>query len=498
MSVVDDQELILISKPSLPGMQPSSPARQEPFRRWMRRALLGDVVGGGGASLAAMAIRFGWDDGQQGTTSYWIVGLLVTVTWPLLLAASGAYELRPSLFGVEELRRVLGGGLLLVAGTGMVNSIFRLNLSRGYFIPLVPAVVAGTAVWRSVLRTRMGQARAERGNRHRAIAVGPVAQVVQLCNDLGGGRPTSPIEIVAYVADDLEVSDSPPTALAKLQRLPDRLAIECLAETDVNIDLIVRVGNPDPEEMWVLGQRAHDLGVAVAIAPHRQDTAASLSMSYVPLGSTPLLMVETPTLRPVSVLTKSIMDRVIALVLLVVAAPVLALIALVIAIRDGRPVLFRQERVGRYGKPFHCLKFRTMCLGAEAQLPNLLALNEQVSSPLFKLRADPRVTRPGRWLRRHSLDELPQLFNVLAGDMSVVGPRPPLPNEVATYDIRTNRRLLVKPGITGLWQTGGRSDLPWDDGVYLDLMYVDHWSPLLDLVIMARTAATIIRPRGAY
>jgi lipopolysaccharide/colanic/teichoic acid biosynthesis glycosyltransferase len=138
-----------------------------------------------------------------------------------------------------------------------------------------------------------------------------------------------------------------------------------------------------------------------------------------------------------------------------------------------------------------------MCSDAEAQLEGLRAQNEG-DGPLFKLRDDPRVTRTGRWLRAHSIDELPQLWNVLKGEMSIVGPRPPLPNEVATYDERTARRLLVKPGLTGLWQVEGRSDLPWDDGVYLDLMYVDHWSPLLDFVIMVRTAKTVLRPRGAY
>jgi len=453
------------------------------------------------ASLAALGMRFGWDTSRQGTISYLVVSLLITVTWPMLVALSGGYELRPSLFGVEELRRVLRGGVFLLAITGLVNGVFRLDLSRGYFVALLPLVVSVTGLSRTLLRSRMGRADAERGNRHRAVVVGPAAQIVELCLDLArsrsGRRCASPIEMVAYVADDLEASDPTPDALARLRRLPDRAAIQRLTENDVTVDLLVRAGQPGPQEMWALGQYAHDLGIAVAIAPHRRDAAASVSMSYVPLGSTPLLMVETPTLRLVAALTKGVMDRLLALLLLIVLAPVLALIAATVAIRDGRPVIFRQQRVGRYGNPFSCLKFRTMCPDAEDQLADLLARNEG-DGPLFKVRDDPRVTKTGRWLRRHSLDELPQLLNVLAGTMSVVGPRPPLPLEVATYDIRAGRRLLVKPGITGLWQTEGRSDLPWDDGVYLDLMYVDQWSPLLDLVIMIRTAKTIIWPAGAY
>lgn len=472
-------------------------ARQAPFHRWVRRAVAGDVAAAGVASLAALLIRFGWHNGQQGTISYPVVGVLVTLAWPLLLAVSGAYELRPSLFGVEELRRVLRSGVLLVAATGIAHITLRLNLSRGYFLALVPLVITLTALWRSLLRFHRRRGGGASDNRHRAVVVGPMADIEQLCRDLARGRTESPVEVVAYVADDLEASDPAPDALAGLRRLPDRAAIQHLADHDVTVDLLVRAGHPGPEEMWALGQRAHDLGITVAKAPRREDAAASVVMSYVPLGSTPLLLVETPTLRPVAVVTKSVMDRGMALLLLVVLAPVLAVIAATIAIRDGRPVLFRQARVGRYGKQFRCLKFRTMCAGAEDQLVDLVHRNE-ACGPLFKLRDDPRVSRTGRWLRYHSLDELPQLLNVLVGDMSIVGPRPPLPAEVATYDIRTGRRLLVKPGITGLWQTEGRSDLPWDDGLYLDLMYVDHWSPLLDLVIIARTAKTIIRPDGAY
>jgi lipopolysaccharide/colanic/teichoic acid biosynthesis glycosyltransferase len=134
---------------------------------------------------------------------------------------------------------------------------------------------------------------------------------------------------------------------------------------------------------------------------------------------------------------------------------------------------------------------------ADDRLADLLALNE-ADGPLFKIRDDPRITRIGSFLRNHSLDELPQFFNVILGSMSVVGPRPPLPNEAATYNEREARRLLVKPGITGLWQVEGRSDLPWDEAVYLDLLYVEHWSPLLDLAIIARTVRAVIRPAGAY
>jgi len=478
--------------------------RNEAFRRWVRRAVLGDWFAAGVAALAALVIRFGWDGAHQSAAvsdsiviSYQAIGLLVVAAWPFLLAVSGAYELKSSLFGVEELRRILRAGLLLLGAAGVAHIALRLDLSRGYFITLLPLTVLLTALSRAVVSRLMGKERDDLRNQHRVVVVGPSHDISTFICDLERTRTRNRVEVVAFVADDLEPDAPVPAGLDRLRRLPDRNAIRSLTDHDVTVDLLVRAGRPSPDEMWALSQRAHDLGVTVAIAPHRHDATSTVAMSYVPLGSTPLLMVETPTLRPVAAVTKAVFDRVVAASLLLLLAPVLAVIAAVIGVREGRPVLFRQTRVGRYGQLFGCWKFRTMVPDAESQLIDLQDANES-DGLLFKIKDDPRVTPTGRWLRRHSLDELPQLINVLKGEMSMVGPRPPLPSEVEAYDTRTNRRLNVKPGCTGLWQTQGRSDLPWDDGIYLDLMYVDHWSPLLDLVILARTVRTIVRPDGAY
>ncbi len=186
-----------------------------------------------------------------------------------------------------------------------------------------------------------------------------------------------------------------------------------------------------------------------------------------------------------------------AILLMVAFAPVLLIAAVRIRLHDGGPVIFRQLRVGRDGELFQCLKLRSMVVGAEAMLPELHARSNHTGG-LFKLPDDPRVTTPGRWLRRFSLDELPQLVNVLRGQMSLVGPRPPLPTEAAAYTEEMQRRLHVRPGMTGLWQVSGRSDLPWDEAIRLDLLYVDSWSLRQDLMILARTFAAVVRPRGAY
>lgn len=195
---------------------------------------------------------------------------------------------------------------------------------------------------------------------------------------------------------------------------------------------------------------------------------------------------------------KRTLDIVLSLVALAVALPVLLLLALAVSTTSRGPILFKQERVGRGGKAIVVYKFRSMVVGAESLLEDLAALNEVREGPLFKVRRDPRVTRVGHWMRRFSLDELPQLINVLEGSMSLVGPRPALPAEVAQYTPEEHRRLWVKPGLTGLWQVSGRSDLPWDEGIRLDLSYVEQASMAMDLRILARTVPAVIRARGAY
>lgn len=191
------------------------------------------------------------------------------------------------------------------------------------------------------------------------------------------------------------------------------------------------------------------------------------------------------------------MHRLVALLALVMLLPVLVGLALAVRIDSPGPALFRQVRVGRNGREFVIYKFRTMRTDAEALFDQVLHLNER-DGLFFKVRQDPRISRIGRWLRRFSLDELPQLWNVARGDMALVGPRPPLPREVANYDRRTYRRLEVKPGLTGIWQVSGRSDLSWEDTVRLDLSYVEQRSVALDVRILGRTVGAVVSGRGAY
>jgi lipopolysaccharide/colanic/teichoic acid biosynthesis glycosyltransferase len=197
-------------------------------------------------------------------------------------------------------------------------------------------------------------------------------------------------------------------------------------------------------------------------------------------------------------LVKDIVERVVAALALVVLAPLLVLVWARVRAESTGPGLFRQQRVGRGGTEFTMVKFRTMTTTAEKDLARLAELNQVEGGVLFKIRSDPRITPWGARLRRYSLDELPQLWNVVRGDMSLVGPRPALPQEVECYDADPRRRLAVKPGITGLWQVSGRSDLSWAESVRLDLRYVDNWSLALDVAIVCRTVRAVLSHRGAY
>ena len=225
-----------------------------------------------------------------------------------------------------------------------------------------------------------------------------------------------------------------------------------------------------------------------------------MTATYEQIGveAAPLRTALSPHFTGYRRLVKRALDLGGALVLVLLLAPVLLVIALVVRLTSRGPALYRSTRTGMYGRQFTVLKFRTMHRGADGVRAELLELNEVPGGILFKIRRDPRVAPFGRFLRRYSLDELPQLFNVLAGSMSLVGPRPPLPDEVERYCSQTRRRLLVKPGMTGLWQVSGRSDLPWDEAVRLDLYYVEHWSLGLDLAIVLRTIWAVLSGRGAY
>ncbi|MFE6735672.1 sugar transferase [Microbacterium sp. NPDC057650] len=263
-------------------------------------------------------------------------------------------------------------------------------------------------------------------------------------------------------------------------------------------DTIVVASRPDgdPEFIKQLSWQLEGTAAELVLSNPLTDVAGP-RMTFQPVDGLPLIQVEMPSYQGGRHLLKRALDVTVATVALIPIALITPVLALLIKVDNAGPVFFFQERVGRDGRTFRMVKFRSMRTDAEKQLAALKEQNEG-AGVLFKMKDDPRVTRVGRVLRKLSLDELPQFWNVLTGDMSVVGPRPPLRSEVDAYEQIVYRRLYLKPGITGLWQVSGRSDLSWEESVRLDLRYVENWSVLGDLQIMWRTAKVMIQPSGAY
>jgi exopolysaccharide biosynthesis polyprenyl glycosylphosphotransferase len=245
-----------------------------------------------------------------------------------------------------------------------------------------------------------------------------------------------------------------------------------------------------------LGWQMEGTGIDLVLAPALTDVAGPRIHTR-PIAGLPLIHVESPEFSGGRKALKGLVDRTAAFFALLFLFPIFLFVAVAIKIDSRGPVFFRQRRVGLGGREFEVFKFRSMVVDADQMLGQITQMNE-TDGLMFKMRRDPRVTRVGNVLRKWSLDELPQLINVLIGDMSLVGPRPPLPTEVAWYDQDVARRLLVKPGMTGLWQVSGRSDLPWEDGIRLDLYYVENWSLAADLTILWKTVGAVLMRKGAY
>lgn len=266
-------------------------------------------------------------------------------------------------------------------------------------------------------------------------------------------------------------------------------------ESNVHGVVVASSAQSHPEVMRELGWALQDLDIDLIVAPSLTNIAGP-RLHVRPVAGVPLLHVEPPTYQGAQYWQKTLLDRVGSFLLVVALSPFILAIGLVVMLTSKGPAFYVQERVGVDGKTFGMLKFRSMVDGAHAMRAELAG--DRGNEMLFKMADDPRVTKVGKVLRRFSLDEVPQLFNVLKGDMSLVGPRPPLPEEVARYESDAARRLVVRPGITGPWQVSGRSDLDWEETVRLDLYYVENWSLVSDLLLLAKTIRAVLSKKGAY
>ncbi|WIE76085.1 sugar transferase [Curtobacterium sp. MCSS17_007] len=453
------------------------------------------------ASWVAHGIRFPGESllapEQPGWLEF-VAGPAVIALWMAFLAAFRTREPRIAGVGGEEYRRVLVASLAACATTAVVAYVAQLDLARGYVAIAFPLGTALLALGRRNARAVLARRRARGQHLQDVLVVGDPADVRYVGHRIAA-TPAAGYRVAAVATDAASGADSGtdsvvlgPDEVPVVGRVDDVLDLA----TEHGVEAVVVAGAipGGHERLRRLGWQLEEHGIELVVSSPLADIDAD-RVHERPVDGLPLMHVETPDYRCRT--GKRALDVIGAAVGLLLLAPVFAAVALAIRLDDGGPVLFRQERIGRGGAPFRICKFRTMCIDAEDRVSELDALDEG-AGPLFKVRQDPRVTRVGAFLRRTSLDELPQLWNVLTGTMSLVGPRPALPREVAVYEDFADRRLLVTPGMTGLWQVSGRSDLDWAEGVRLDLHYVENWSFLHDVVILARTVPSVLRSRGAY
>jgi|SRR5579884_754366 len=424
-----------------------------------------------------------------------LVAAVLVPAWVGALAMSGAYRRLILSAGAEEYRRVVNASVRFTAALAIASVATKASPARFMFLFAIPASTACGIGLRLILGRNLAASRRRGSNVRRLVLVGGAKSCAELARHLHREAGAGLHVVATYHGSQSFASPStrnlaPPIRGGRVQLL-DFLRHE-------RVDAVA-IADPMPLGTGGVRRLSWELegtGIDVLLTPGVGDAMGPRLRVY-PLGGLPLVHVEEPRFAGVARTLRDALEPVLAGLLLVILSPFLLLIALAIKLDSRGPVLFRQTRVGRHGRQFTVVKFRSMVTDAEAVLHEVIDLNEH-DGPLFKLRKDPRVTPVGRRLRRSSLDELPQLWNVLRGQMSFVGPRPPLPSEVENYEPAMRRRLLVKPGLTGLWQVSGRADLSWEETVRLDLHYVDNWCPSLDLTIIAKTLSAVLHGRGAY
>jgi exopolysaccharide biosynthesis polyprenyl glycosylphosphotransferase len=445
--------------------------------------------------VVSLALHTWWGDTPGNYHLREVVGLALIALTVVALVLTRSWD--PSVLGQgsEEFNRLLRALVTVAVVVGLVGLALKLPEVRPYVFGVIPVAFFLAAVGRLVLRKVLHRCRRSSACcMHEVLAVGTEDAVAKLiartrrathhgwvvtaaCTPSGastdGGRSILDVPVVGDLDSVAKVAGSGRYRVVSVAQTPgwssQRLHHLAWDLENTGAELVV-----DPGLMEIAGPRLHVAAV----------------------DGLPLLRLTEPAFTGVPRVIKAVGDRLAAALLLLLIAPVM--IALAIAVRsDGGPVFYRQSRVGQHGKLFAMIKFRSMVVNAD-QRRSELADGNQGCGPLFKLRQDPRVTRVGAFLRKYSLDELPQLLNVLIGSMSLVGPRPPLPEEVAGYCRDAQRKLLVKPGMTGLWQISGRSDLSWEESIRLDLRYVENWSLALDTLILWKTVGAVLRGTGAY
>jgi exopolysaccharide biosynthesis polyprenyl glycosylphosphotransferase len=501
IAVSADPTLTVVAEPVPAGPSPAAEAARVALRRvpigpaarahWQREyrlalMALDTVALFAGVTLAAL-LRWGYRANVVVAhgVDYYSVAAIMTVAWILALGTTHAYDPRNLGLGSEEFRRVGDAAIRVTALVAFATFVLKLPLSRGFVAMAMPIGLAATLFGRYLGRRALQRLRRRALCLHRVLVVGTPAAAVRLAAGLSHTVETGYHVSGTWSPSGQDLSGEP------------SMLLDVLARTGADTVAVASSGFT-PAKLRDIAWQLEGSGVDLLVSPTLVDVAGP-RIHIRPVAGLPLLHIEEPHLDGGKQLLKSVLDRLAALLLLVLFAPLLMGVAVAIRVTGQGPVLFRQQRLGRGSEPFSIYKFRTMYDGADERFAAIVAARavENRGGMFVKVRADDRITPVGKLLRRFSIDELPQLLNVLLGHMSLVGPRP-LPVSVMQDGAGASRRLLVRPGMSGLWQVSGRSDLPPDEAVRLDLYYVENWSPAADLMILWKTARAVVRGRGAY
>jgi exopolysaccharide biosynthesis polyprenyl glycosylphosphotransferase len=418
--------------------------------------------------------------------------------WMIALAVFRTRDPKVLDSGTSQYQAVARATFTLFAWLAIVALLFKWHPSRGFIAMSFTLGLGLLFLERRAWRTWVLRQRRKGRGLAKVLVIGGVrsakTMTLRFSADSGSGFRVVGVWVPDRVAapdERFHVEETAVPVMGTESDLGQALAVDSV-DTVVVTDT-EHLGHDGMRELaWAL----EDRDVNLLVAPNVVDVAGP-RVHLEAHGNMPLIYLSGPSYSRARTLRRAAFDRTFAFLVLLASSPVLLLAVLAIRLTGRGPIFYRSERIGTHGVPFQMLKLRTMVHGADQMLEELEHHND-ASGPLFKVRDDPRVTRVGRILRRYSIDELPQFVNVLRGDMSVVGPRPPLRAEVDAYSDHMRRRLLVKQGVTGLWQVSGRSDLSWEDSIRLDLDYVENWTMLRDLQIIVRTARAVLASHGAY
>ena len=479
-------------------------ARPAPRLQWQRRytsaLVLTDFAVVVGSVTVAQVLQLQGLVKSLNYASFWytVASVLVVAIWMAFLAIYRTRSPRIVGAGIAEYQRVMSATLAVVGVIAIALMVLRPEIARGYLAVALPVGLFSLLVSRAFCRRLIAAQRRKGRCLTTVLAVGELRAVRSLVQSLARERTYGYSVVGVCLTGRSNGGTITVPGVGTLQVLGDESKVEeALAASNADTVALTATEHLGPEGMRELSWQLDALGVDLVVSPGVVDVAGP-RLTLRPVAGLPLIHVEKPQYSGSQRFQKRALDFCLSIVALFGAMPVMLASAIAIKLTSKGPVFYKAERIGLDGQPFEMIKFRTMVVDADTQVEALAEINDSVGGVLFKIRTDPRITPIGRFLRRFSIDELPQFINVLRGDMSVVGPRPPLRREVDTYDDQVRRRLLVLPGITGLWQVSGRSDLSWEDSVRLDLSYVENWSMTNDLVIAAKTVRTVFGGSGAY